>query len=926
MTFDNSGKTGKKFRLQTITIEYTTSTTPLSSPNLAYATQSVTKTIGDEAFTNPLTNPNGVAVSYTSSNQKVATVDDGGQVTIVADGTTTIRASFAGDDKYGAQTVAYTLTVTGNSETSSVIFTSGRTVLTDGQVVPDGVFIKLKGINYPSDAGFQFITDDNAATQSSDFTEKTALNYWYGIPLYNTGTENQKVVISVRARKKTTVLNDDGVNTKTTYEEYTGDDAAYGTTIHTITLYVAPAVVNNGAYGKPDTPKITPETNSNNGDAHPASTNYILTRSESSVVTGAAGNTVYAKYSNGKTYTPEQLFAMENLQVGEEGAGKVGVFSTVTTQARRTTAVQVRHNAVYDGKTYDVASDTVMAYYWYTTNRNTPKLVATPASTTLDVNAETWNTDKNQQISVTFYASQDATASTDISTLVDTQTKKTMGYTYESSNKDIATVDANGKVTLTGVAGTAVITIVSKKINIVAGSNDEGWTNSGYSPAATTVQFTVTDSRYPAPPTIDPASKRFNKAFNATVKADANYPAYYVKVFGAKRPTVEDIVKYGTMIKAGESALVPVSGKNTVVYAVSYDESATNNQYSSEAMALYTYVSLDEPTLTPGKKGSTYHFVGDDLEVTATTTTAGAYVYYTVDQEGDIVDINASGVERYSGKNKITVKDGTVVRAVSYLDGLYSNTVTYTYKEIKGGFWRSYSSTSDRVFDGDVEAYAITGYDESTGNFQAVNLNVGATGKNYLPALTPVLLHSNLLNETQLLNGGTEKQPISNEGRGGRTATPNADVLESNLLISADVDYQQHINTYNANGDINLAFNRWSQCVTYDGGTDYYGFFSFYVDGTGTNKNNWRHTAYIKLKKGSKEIIDFENKVNRDGTGQAKAGIVIIDESEITGISRVVTKQDEVNAPYFTLTGVRLNGKPVVPGIYIHNGRKVIIK
>lgn len=82
-----------------------------TAAGLAYAETAVEKNIGDAAFTNALTNPNNLEVSYSSSATGVATVDENGEVTIVGMGTTTIKASFAGNASYLADEVSYTLTV-----------------------------------------------------------------------------------------------------------------------------------------------------------------------------------------------------------------------------------------------------------------------------------------------------------------------------------------------------------------------------------------------------------------------------------------------------------------------------------------------------------------------------------------------------------------------------------------------------------------------------------------------------------------------------------------------------------------------------------------------------------------------------------------------------------------------------------------------
>lgn len=58
-----------------------------------------------------LVNPNNLPVTYTSSNSYVAGVDENGNVTLNSWGTTTITATFAGNDKYTQGAVSYELNV-----------------------------------------------------------------------------------------------------------------------------------------------------------------------------------------------------------------------------------------------------------------------------------------------------------------------------------------------------------------------------------------------------------------------------------------------------------------------------------------------------------------------------------------------------------------------------------------------------------------------------------------------------------------------------------------------------------------------------------------------------------------------------------------------------------------------------------------------
>ena len=80
---------------------------------LSYNPKEVSKHINDEAFTNPLTrSADGGDVTYASSDEKIATVDETGEVTIKGAGTATITATAAETDNYKEAVASYELTVT----------------------------------------------------------------------------------------------------------------------------------------------------------------------------------------------------------------------------------------------------------------------------------------------------------------------------------------------------------------------------------------------------------------------------------------------------------------------------------------------------------------------------------------------------------------------------------------------------------------------------------------------------------------------------------------------------------------------------------------------------------------------------------------------------------------------------------------------
>ncbi|MDE6368120.1 MAG: Ig-like domain-containing protein [Muribaculaceae bacterium] len=78
---------------------------------LSFSETEAEAVIGEE-FTAPvLSNPNNLPVSWSSSDENVATVDADGNVTLVAGGKTTITAATEGNDEYAAGNTRYVLTV-----------------------------------------------------------------------------------------------------------------------------------------------------------------------------------------------------------------------------------------------------------------------------------------------------------------------------------------------------------------------------------------------------------------------------------------------------------------------------------------------------------------------------------------------------------------------------------------------------------------------------------------------------------------------------------------------------------------------------------------------------------------------------------------------------------------------------------------------
>lgn len=83
----------------------------LFDPQLRWSAQQYDITIGETGSFPSLTNEYGVNVTYTSSDENVASIADNGEITILAGGRTTITASSEKTKRYDASSASYTLTV-----------------------------------------------------------------------------------------------------------------------------------------------------------------------------------------------------------------------------------------------------------------------------------------------------------------------------------------------------------------------------------------------------------------------------------------------------------------------------------------------------------------------------------------------------------------------------------------------------------------------------------------------------------------------------------------------------------------------------------------------------------------------------------------------------------------------------------------------
>lgn len=118
------GISNKNFQCTQIDLVYQVVVT-LPSPGMSWSAASATATYDTGnvlSFSAPTLTPgNATGITYASTDETIATINSSGVVSITAlsgnnvkEGSTTIKAIFAGDESYKAQTVSYTLTVADN--------------------------------------------------------------------------------------------------------------------------------------------------------------------------------------------------------------------------------------------------------------------------------------------------------------------------------------------------------------------------------------------------------------------------------------------------------------------------------------------------------------------------------------------------------------------------------------------------------------------------------------------------------------------------------------------------------------------------------------------------------------------------------------------------------------------------------------------
>ena len=373
-------------------------------------------------------------------------------------------------------------------------------------------------------------------------------------------------------------------------------------------------------------------------------------------------------------------------------------------------------------------------------------------------------------------------------------------------------------------------------------------------------------------------------------------------------------------------------------------------------------------TTTKAQEGKEFRFVQDKIATKSWGETGeiARRPYYDTTKEGHaatVADPNDVIIKESGTDNILFNRPAGKWTIKFYLENHSDGTTTYYYtingednfpveipvltdKDGKRYVLRTFSYGADMTpTDDDVHIYVAHNFSENDKDkyTNTITGQVHLYEINYVPANTGVVLFCKDKSETQNVNFvpsnayNTENYPIENmEGRwtynhSGETYNNDLQpVLESTKIYQSVFAEDGKTITARNFGLSFFSKTKTAAGIDENSYTDYIGFFR--LRGTvGSNK------AYLQY---SNSVIADNAQIfgqNTDGTQLEKddnatqnSKLAIIfegfnDDNTPTGISEITTVTKEVNSDYYyNLQGVRVY-RPS-KGIYIHNGKKVVIK
>lgn len=184
------------------------SVSSLKDPSISWSADSFEATIGSENSFPTLANPNGVDVTYSSSQSKVATIDASGAITLLSSGSTLISASCAATQTYSAASDSYLLTVLSASgseaDDNSLTFASTGDPTSDDDISTSTFAGKIT-ISF-SDSGDASVSGDSYGYVAVDGNKVTVNNTGGEVLIYELRGSTSNGFFKVYGIKKQAIV------------------------------------------------------------------------------------------------------------------------------------------------------------------------------------------------------------------------------------------------------------------------------------------------------------------------------------------------------------------------------------------------------------------------------------------------------------------------------------------------------------------------------------------------------------------------------------------------------------------------------------------------------------------------------------------------------------------------------------------------
>lgn len=546
----------------------------------------------------------------------------------------------------------------------------------------------------------------------------------------------------------------------------------------------------------------------------------------------------------------------------------------------------------------------------------------------------TYNKTKGQQLgvsdqvtNVTFTTSAIPGTITSVKVNASTNSKGSADITVKVGSKDFGKKQQCGQ-------NAKDYTFTGEAIGTISINLDNTASKKGLYIKSITVEYTT--GKVTPTPTITPASKTFSESFKATISCtDAAAKIYYTLDGKEPNEKSELYTEPGVTIPEATTTLKAVAIKD--------------GKASKVADAVYTYVAPVAPTYTYTIWSEDWSSFLETEEEQPHSGTNATYKYGDETTETTDTKLYFGELDKYAGGEvpELLIKpDQSFSINVTSLKGC-SGTLHFSFITNKESFTIESATTDVKVgaptIEGDKYTYAITVPKGTEG----LNLKIKNTGKNMrvdnlsLSAklkdlgtgsftITPAQYGTYYTEDAFVMPEGVTGYTITDKN--GESLTLNADYPANEvvpaktalLLKATETPATNQEFTYTiVNSDKvapadNLLHGSVEATETHvEGATAYYklaqdkeeGIGFYWANANGTAFTNGANKAYLAIKGNMSQMRGFSF------------------ESMTTGINNVVANtNNSKNAVIYDLNGRRVNSLNAAKGVYIVNGKKVIVK